>query len=75
MARGGRNGRQGNNVARRMTMEQPTVDNQLARRLLKAEGPEALSLVKTLQARFGAKPVWYQDGQGEVGKRPGWVDA
>jgi len=56
-------------------MEQPTVDNQMARRLLEAEGPEALSLVKTLQARFGAKPVWYQDGQGEVGKRPEWVDA
>lgn len=55
-------------------MEQPTVDNQLARRLLEAEGPEALSLVKTLQARFRAKPVWYQDGQGEVGKRPGWAE-
>jgi len=56
-------------------MEQPTVDTQLSRRLLEAEGPEALSLVKTLQARFGAKPVWYQDAEGEVGKKPEWVDA
>ena len=60
---------------KRMELEIPTADNQLARRLLEAEGPEALSLVKTLQARFGAKPVWYQDAAGEVGKRPGWVDA
>ena len=55
-------------------MEQPTVDNQLARRLLEAEGPEALSLVKTLQARFGAKPVWYRDARGEVGKNPRWPE-
>lgn len=55
-------------------MEQPTVDTNLARRLLEAEGPEALALVKTFQSQFGAKAVWYQDEQGEVGKRPGWAE-
>lgn len=59
----------------RMELEPAEADSPLAKRLLKAEGAEALSLVKTLQARFGAKPIWYQDAEGEVGKRPGWVDA
>ena len=60
---------------RRMELEPAKPDSPLARRLLKAEGAEALSLVKTLQSRFGAKPVWYQDAEGEVGKKPEWVDA
>lgn len=62
------------NKARRMALERPTADSPLARRLLEAEGQEALALVKTFQSQFGAKAVWYQDGQGEVGKKPGWAE-
>ena len=59
--------------AKRVEMEPPVADTKLARRLLEAEGPVVLSMVRTLQVRFGAKAVWYQDGQGEVGKQPGWA--
>lgn len=58
----------------RMELEPAEADSPLAKRLLKAEGAEALSLVKTLQARFGAKAIWFKDEQGEVGKRPGWAE-
>ena len=55
-------------------MQQPIADTPLAKRMVEAEGPEMLALMKTFQQEFGAKMVHYQDGQGEVGKKPGWAD-
>lgn len=49
-------------------------DSGLGRRMLEAEGPGALSVVKTLQSHFGAKVVWFRDGQGEAGRKPGWAE-
>lgn len=54
-------------------MQQPVADTPLAKRMVKTEGPEMLSLLKTFQQHFGAKLVHYQDADGEVGKRPGWL--
>lgn len=55
-------------------MQQPKADSELARRMVEAEGEDALALLKTFQCHFGAKLVWWEDAQGEVGKKPGWVD-
>lgn len=55
-------------------MQQHIADTPLAKRMVEAEGPEMLALMKTFQHEFCAKMVHYQDGQGEVGKKPGWVD-
>ena len=57
-----------------MKMAAPVADTPLAKRMVETEGPKMLSLLKTFQQEFGAKLVHYQDGQGEVGKKPGWVD-
>lgn len=57
-----------------MKMAAPVADTPLAKRMVEAEGPEVLSLLKTFQQEFGAKLVWFKDGQGEVGKKPGWAD-
>lgn len=58
----------------RVKMVEPVADTPLAKRMVEAEGPEMLSLMKTFQQEFGAKLVHYQDAQGEAGKKPGWVD-
>jgi hypothetical protein len=58
----------------RMRMVEPVADTPLAKRMVESEGPEMLSLMKTFQQEFGARLVWLKDGQGEVGKKPGWVD-
>lgn len=58
----------------RVKMVEPAADTPLARRMVEAEGPEMLSLMKTFQQEFGARLVWLKDRQGEVGKKPGWVD-
>ena len=42
--------------------------------MVEVGGEEMLSLFKTFQSHFGAKMLHYQDGQGEVGKRPRWAD-
>jgi len=55
-------------------MAEPVADTPLAKRMVETEGPEMLSLLKTFQQEFGARLVWLKDGQGEVGKKPGWVD-
>lgn len=55
-------------------MQQPIADTPLAKRMVEAEGPEMLALMKTFQQHFGAKLVWLEDGKGEVGKKPGWAD-
>ena len=57
-----------------MKMAAPVADTPLAKRMVEAEGPEVLSLLKTFQQEFGAKLVWFKDGQGEVGNKPRWVD-
>lgn len=54
-------------------MQQPVADTPLAERMVKTEGPEMLSLLKTFQQHFGARLVHYEDADGEVGKRPGWL--
>ena len=54
-------------------MQQPVVDTPLADRMVKADGIGMLALLKTLQQHFGAKLVYFQDDQGEVGKKPGWL--
>jgi hypothetical protein len=59
---------------KRMTLANPVADTPLAKRMVESEGPEMLSLMKTFQQEFGARLVWLKDGQGEVGKKPGWVD-
>ena len=51
-------------------MQQPIADTPLAKRMVEAEGPEMLALMKTFQVEFGAKLVWFKDGEGEVGKKP-----
>ena len=56
----------------RVKMVEPTADTPLARRMVEAEGPEMLSLMKTFQQEFGARLVWLKDGKGEVGKKPGY---
>lgn len=58
----------------RVKMVEPVADTPLARRMVETGGPEVLSLLKTFQQEFGAKLVWFKDGQGEVGKKPRWVD-
>lgn len=58
----------------RVKMVEPVADTPLAKRMVEAEGLGMLSVLKTFQQEFGAKMVHYQDGQGEVGKKPGWVD-
>jgi len=55
-------------------MQQPIADTPLAKRMVEVGGEEMLSLFKTFQSHFGAKMLHYQDGQGEVGKKPGWAD-
>lgn len=57
----------------RVKMVEPVADTPLARRMVEAEGPEMLSLMKTFQQEFGAKLVWFKDGEGEVGKKPEYV--
>lgn len=54
-------------------MQQPIADTPLAKRMVEAEGPEMLALMKTFQVEFGAKLVWFKDGDGEVGKKPEYV--
>lgn len=54
-------------------MVEPVADTPLAKRMVEAEGPEMLSLMKTFQQEFGARLVWFKDGEGEVGKKPGYV--
>lgn len=58
----------------KVKMAEPVADTPLAKRMVEAEGPEMLSLMKTFQQEFGARLVWLKDRQGEVGKKPGWVD-
>ena len=36
-------------------------------------GEEGFQIAKALQSMFNARVVHYEDGQGEVGKRPGWA--
>ena len=55
-------------------MQQPIADTPLAKRMVEVGGEEMLSLFKAFQSHFGAKMLHYQDGQGEVGKKPGWAD-
>lgn len=57
----------------RVKMVEPVADTPLAKRMVEAEGPEMLSLMKTFQQEFGAKLVWFKDGEGEVGKKPEYV--
>lgn len=58
----------------RVKMVEPVADTPLARRMVEAEGPEMLALMKTLQQEFGAKLVWFKDAKGEVGKKPEYVN-
>lgn len=53
-------------------MQQPKADSPIAERMLKSDGPEMLSIMKTFQHGFGARLLWFKDGEGELGKRPGW---
>jgi methylphosphotriester-DNA--protein-cysteine methyltransferase len=61
-------------VNRRMKLAEPVAETDLGKRILAALGPDDFGLLRTFQQQFGAKLVHYQDGQGEVGTRPGWVD-
>lgn len=55
-------------------MQQTIADSPVAKRMVEAEGPEMLALMRTFQVEFGAKLLWMDDGKGEVGKRPEWAD-
>lgn len=57
---------------RRVALAQPVAETPLAKRMLSQMGPEGFSVVKTMQALFGAKLVHYQDAAGQVGTDPGW---
>ena len=57
---------------RRVALAQPVAETPLAKRMLSEMGPEDFSVVKTLQAMFGAKMVHYQDAAGQVGTDPRW---
>jgi hypothetical protein len=57
-----------------VALVQPVADTPLAKRMLKQMGKDDYQLMKTFQQHFGARLVYYSDQQGEVGKKPGWVD-
>ena len=61
-------------MQRRVKLADPVAETPLAKRMLGAMGTEDFQMVRTFQQVFGAKMVHYQDGHGEVGKRPRWVD-
>lgn len=55
-------------------MQQPSVDSPIAERMANSEGLEMLAVMKTFQHNFGARLLWFKDGEGELGKRPGWCE-
>jgi len=57
---------------RRVALAQPVAETPLAKRMLSEMGPADFSVVKTMQALFGAKLVHYQDAAGQVGTDPRW---
>ena len=58
---------------KRMPLAEPVAETQLARRMKAALGDDEFQVLRTFQKEFGAKMVHYQDDEGEVGKRPGWL--
>jgi len=53
-------------------MPKPTPTTAVGERLLRHEGPEALSMMLAFQQAFGARVLHYQDPSGQVGTRPAW---
>lgn len=56
----------------RMALARATADTPLARRMVKAIGENDFALVKTMQLRFNARLVHWQDQDGQVGTDPRW---
>ena len=59
---------------RRMEIVAPVIRTRLTKRMVEGLGPEAVSLLQSFKINFNADLVWYVDQEGEVGKKPGWVD-
>lgn len=57
-------------VERRMKLADPVAETELGKRMLDVLGPDDFQVLRTFQQEFGAKLVWFKDGEGEVGKKP-----
>ena len=60
-------------LVKRLKMPEPTPTTAVGERLLRHEGPEALSMMLAFQQTFGARVLHYQDAEGQVGTRPQWA--
>ena len=62
-------------LAKRLKMPEPTPTTAVGERLLRHEGPEALSMMLAFQQTFGARVLHYQDPSGQVCTLPAWATA
>ena len=60
-------------LVKRFKMPEPIPNTSIGKRLLRHEGPEALSMMLAFQQTFGCKVLHYQDPEGEVGASPAWA--
>lgn len=60
-------------LTKRLKMPEPTPTTAVGERLLRHEGPEALSMMLAFQQTFGARVLHYEDAEGQVGASPAWA--
>lgn len=60
-------------LVKRLKMPEPIPTTPVGERLLRHEGPEALSMMLAFQQTFGARVLHYQDPDGQVGTLPDWA--
>ena len=60
-------------IQKRIKLAEPVAETDMAKRMVAALGVDDFQVIRTFQQVFGAKVVYYQDAQGEAGKRPEYV--
>ena len=60
-------------IQKRIKLADPVAETDMAKRMVAALGVDDFQVIRTFQQVFGAKVVYYQDAQGEVGRKPEYV--